>query len=218
MLESKKNRSISRRDLVKVASAGVGTIALGGIGAQPATAAETVPARWDVEADVVVIGSGATGLTAAIVAKEAGASVIVVEAENHIGGHAIVSGGTVVLGGGTSAQKKYGIVDSPDLLFRDLTDWSVAEPNGAPDYRYNDREVVRAFADNAARTCEWLIAHGVAFMDIAPGSFDAVTSGNSAPRSMYAAGMHWPNVLTGKPLDAEFQSVIATGAGLMRPL
>ena len=44
MLESKKNRSISRRDLVKVASAGVGTIALGGIGAQPATAAETVPA------------------------------------------------------------------------------------------------------------------------------------------------------------------------------
>jgi len=30
MLESKKNRSISRRDLVKVASAGVGTIALGG--------------------------------------------------------------------------------------------------------------------------------------------------------------------------------------------
>jgi succinate dehydrogenase/fumarate reductase flavoprotein subunit len=218
MLESKKNRSISRRDLVKVASAGVGTIALGGIGAQSATAAETVPARWDVEADVVVIGSGATGLTAAIVAKEAGASVIVVEAENHIGGHAIVSGGTVVLGGGTSAQKKYGIVDSPDLLFRDLTDWSVAEPNGAPDYRYNDREVVRAFADNAARTCEWLIAHGVAFMDIAPGSFDAVTSGNSAPRSMYAAAMHWPNVLTGKPLDAEFQSVIAMGAGLMRPL
>src|ERR1019366_3212628 len=93
-----------------------------------------------------------------------------------------------------------------------------AEPNGAPDYRYNDREVVRAFADNAARTCEWLIAHGVAFMDIAPGSFDAVTSGNSAPRSMYAAAMHWPNVLTGKPLDAEFQSVISTGAGLMRPL
>jgi hypothetical protein len=62
MLESKKNRSISRRDLVKVASAGVGTIALGGIGAQPATAAETVPARWDVEADVVVIGSGARAL------------------------------------------------------------------------------------------------------------------------------------------------------------
>jgi succinate dehydrogenase/fumarate reductase flavoprotein subunit len=215
---SKINRSISRRDLVKVASAGVGIIALGVVDAQPVTAAELVPDRWDAEADVVVIGSGATGLTAATIAKQAGASVIVVEAENHIGGHAIVSGGTVVLGGGTAAQKKYGVVDSPDLLFRDLTDWSVVEPNGAPDYRYNDRELVRAFADNAARTCEWLIAQGVAFMDIAPGAFDAVSSGNSAPRSMYAASMHWPNVLTGKPLDAEFQSVIATGAGLMRPL
>ena len=29
-------------------------------------------------------------------------------------------------------QKKYGIEDSPDLLFRDLTDWSVVEPNGFP--------------------------------------------------------------------------------------
>ena len=97
-----------------------------------------------------MIGSGATGLPAAIVAREAGASVIVVEAQNHIGGHAITSGGNVPLGGGTSAQKKYGIEDSPDLLFRDLTDWSVVEPNGFPDYRYNDREIIRAFADNSA--------------------------------------------------------------------
>jgi hypothetical protein len=54
----------------------------------------------------------------------------------------MVSGGVIPLGGGTSAQKKYGIVDSPDLLFRDLTDWSVVEPNGFPDFRYNDREII----------------------------------------------------------------------------
>ena len=34
---------------------------------------------WDMEADVVVIGSGAAGLVAAIVAIDSGASVIVVE-------------------------------------------------------------------------------------------------------------------------------------------
>ena len=51
------------------------------------------PSHWDRETDVVVIGSGATGMPAAIVAREAGASVIVVEAEPHIGGHAITSGG-----------------------------------------------------------------------------------------------------------------------------
>jgi FAD binding domain len=79
---------------------------------------------------------GATGLPAAIVACEAGCSVILVEAEKDIGGHAIISGGNVPLGGGTSVQKKYGIADSPDLLFRDLTDWSVVGPNGFPDYRY----------------------------------------------------------------------------------
>ena len=64
------------------------------------------------------------------------------------------------LGGGTSIQKKYGIEDSPDLVFRDLTDWSVVEPNGFPDYRYNDREIIRAFADNSAATFEFLLAHG----------------------------------------------------------
>ena len=129
-----------------------------------------------------MIGAGATGLPAAIVAREAGASVIVVEAQPHTGGHAITSGGNVPLGGGTSAQRKHGIADSPDLLFRDLTDWSVVEPNGFPDYRYNDREIIRAFADNAALTCEWLIAHGVVFIDIAPDVLDGVSSGNSAPR------------------------------------
>jgi succinate dehydrogenase/fumarate reductase flavoprotein subunit len=112
---------------------------------------------WQVEADVVVVGSGATGLPAAIVAREAGASVIVVEAEPDIGGHAITSGGNVPLGGGNSAQRAHGIEDSPDLMFRDLTDWSVVEPNGFPDYRYNDHEIVRAFCDHAAATHDFLV-------------------------------------------------------------
>jgi hypothetical protein len=214
MSTPKKHRAMNRRDLVK--AAGAGAVALGGIGASAALAAG--PTHWDLEADIVVIGSGAMGLPAAIVAKEAGLSVIVVEAENHVGGHAIVSGGTVVLGGGTSAQKKFGITDSPDLLFSDLTDWTVVEDNGAADYRFNDREIIRAFADNAALTYEWLAAHGVVFIPIAPDSLDGVSSGNSTPRSMHAASMDWPKVQTGKPLAPEFRSVTGTGAGLMRPL
>jgi hypothetical protein len=42
-----------------------------------------------------------------------------------------------------------------------LTDWPVVGPNGFPDYRYNDREIIRAFADNSAATFEWLLRHGV---------------------------------------------------------
>ena len=155
--------------------------------------------RWDREADVVVIGSGASGLPAAIVAREAGSSVIVVEAQNHTGGHAICSGGNVPLGGGTSYQKKWGIADSPDLVFQDLTDWSVVEPNGFPDYRFNDREVIRAFADNCAATYEFLVAHGVVFVDKAPDTLGGSSVGNSVPREMHAAPMDWPLIQTGKP-------------------
>jgi succinate dehydrogenase/fumarate reductase flavoprotein subunit len=217
MTDKKQKDWMSRRDLVFSGSLGLGALTLGGA-AGAGDAIRQVPVRWDLEADVVVIGTGALGLPAAIFAKEAGSSVIMVEAEKHAGGHAIVSGGTIPLGGGTSAQRKYGIVDSPDLLFRDLTDWSVVEPNGFPDFRYNDREVVRAFADNAARTYEWLVGHGVQFMDIAPGSFDGTSCGNSAPRSNYAAGLDWPMPQTGKPSEAQYRKVIATGAGVICPL
>ena len=211
---------IDRRGLLFSGTGAAAVVAAGAIAAQTGASAQPVPTplAWDREADVVVIGSGATGLPAAIVAREAGASVIVVEAEQDIGGHAITSGGNVPLGGGTSAQKKFGIVDSPDLLFRDLTDWSVVEPNGFPDYRYNDREIIRAFADNSAPTYEWLVAHGVAFADKAPDAMGGNSVGNSAPREMHAAAMDWPLVQTGKRVDPAVAAHYSTGAGLMRPL
>jgi len=174
--------------------------------------------KWDREADIVVIGAGATGLPAAIVAREAGCSVILVEAEKDIGGHAIISGGNVPLGGGTSVQKKYGIQDSPDLLFRDLTDWSVVGPNGFPDYRYNDREIVRAFADNSAATFEWLVAHGVMFVDKAPDALGGNSVGNSVPREMHSAVGHWPMAHTGEPADPAVQRTRSSGNGMMRSL
>ncbi len=208
--------SMKRRDVLLSGSSVAAALAVGAvIASQPATAQAP---RWQREADVVVIGSGATGLPAAIVARETGASVILVEAEKDIGGHAITSGGNVPLGGGTSAQKKYGIEDSPDLLFRDLTDWSVVEPNGFPDYRYNDREIIRAFADNSAPTYEWLVAHGVIFVDKAPDEFGGTSVGNSVPREVHSAVMDWPMVQTGKPADPIIAKMLSSGNGLMRPL
>ena len=164
---------------------------------------------WDLEADVVVVGSGAAGLPAAIRASEGGASVIVVEANYDIGGHAIISGGNVPLGGGTSAQKKYGIHDSPDLVFSDLTDWTIVQPNGWPDYRYNDRAIMRAFADHCAQTFEFLLANGVQFKDVPPDNQGGHNLGNSAPRENHAfwtkgAGYESPNN--------------RAGTGVIRPL
>ena len=211
---------ISRRDLALNATGAGAAVTTGTRAAARPAFAQTalLPEHWDREADVVVIGAGATGLTAAIVAREAGASVIVVETEKHIGGHAITSGGNVPLGGGTSAQQKHGIEDSPDLLFHDLTDWSIVEPNGFPDYRYNDREIIRAFADNSVATYEWLVAHGVIFVDKAPDARGGNAVGNSVPREMHCAVMHWPMVQTGIPADPAVQATTSSGNGLMRPL
>lgn len=173
---------------------------------------------WEQEADIVVVGSGAAGLPAAIAARERGASVIVVEAEADIGGHAITSGGNVPLGGGNAAQRAHGIADSPDLMFRDLTDWSVVEPNGFPDYRYNDHEIVRAFCDHAASTHDFLVQHGVVFIDQAPDARGGNAVGNSVPREMHCAAMDWPMVQTGQPVDPAVRATTSTGNGLMRPL
>jgi succinate dehydrogenase/fumarate reductase flavoprotein subunit len=177
---------------------------------------ERVENKWDREADIVVIGSGATGMPAAIVAREAGASVIMVEAQNHVGGHAITSGGNLPLGGGTSYQKKYGIKDSADLFFQDLTDWSVVETNGFPPYRYNDREIIRAFADNSVAAFEFLLAHGVKVIDRAPNSIGHEI-GVSVLRTMQIDVADWPMVHTGQPADPSDPEIRA-GSGLIRPL
>jgi succinate dehydrogenase/fumarate reductase flavoprotein subunit len=208
--------SVSRRDLFQTAASGaVVTIAA----STPVMARDTGHVeQWNREADVVVIGAGATGLPAAIVAREAGASVIVVEAEPHIGGHAITSGGNVPLGGGTRAQKQHGIEDSPDLLFRDLTDWTVVEPNGFPDYRYNDHEIIRAFADHNVATYDFLVAHGVVFVDKAPDAAGGNAVGNSVPRENHCAVGDWPMVQTGRPADPAVRATMSSGNGMMRPL
>lgn len=216
--EEKKKNTISRRQFFKRAAVAGTAIAAGSLIPNGNVSAKGPSIKWNKEADVVVIGAGATGLPAAIIAREAGAKVILVEAEFDIGGHAITSGGNIPLGGGTSAQKKAGIQDSPDILFRDLIDWSVVQSNGFPDYRYNDHEIVRAFADNNIPVFEWLVDHGVVFVDKAPDTLSGQSVGNSAPRQMHSAVMHWPMVQTGKPADPTVQATLSSGNGLMRPL
>src|SRR5207245_6549378 len=127
-------------------------------------AAPQARVQWDRTADVVVIGAGASGLPAAIMARDRSATVILIDANHDIGGHAMLSGGRVPLGGGTSLQKKYGIVDSADQVYLDHTDHKNQE------FRFSDRDLVRMWADENVATFEFLIENGVKFLDIAPGT------------------------------------------------
>ncbi len=151
-----REAEVSRRDFLKKgATLGVGAAALG-VGAEAVSAQDI---SWDHEADFVTIGAGTAGLAAAVSALEHGASVIMVEENYDVGGHGLVSGGNVHLGGGTSRQRKFGIEDTPDMVYND---WVRFDHR---DSRFSDRDLVRVFADWNASTFEWLIKHGVVFQD-----------------------------------------------------
>jgi len=53
----------------------------------------TVAANWNSEVDVLVVGSGGSGLVAAILAADRGARVLVLERSSKVGGTTAVSGG-----------------------------------------------------------------------------------------------------------------------------
>jgi len=66
---------------------------------------------WDVEVDVLVAGTGAAGLSAAIAAADAGAEVLVVEAGDRWGGTTMRSGGGLWMPA-NPVMRRRGIADS----------------------------------------------------------------------------------------------------------
>ena len=153
---TRKEAGVSRRAFIRRgATAGVGATALAGVGARGAEAQNF----WDVSADFVTIGAGTAGLAAAVSALDHGASVIMLEENVDIGGHGMCSGGNVHLGGGTSNQRKHGVDDSAEQVYRDWVRHDHMQS------RYSDRDLVRAFADENAATFEFLIENGVQFQD-----------------------------------------------------
>src|SRR5258708_7869977 len=127
--------SIGRRDFFKkgaVAGAGLASLTT-----QASAQGRAGQIHFDHAADVVIVGAGASGMPAAIMARDQGATVIVIDAHRDIGGHAILSGGRVPLGGGTILQKKFGITDSADQVFADHTN------HRNKDLRFGDRELIR---------------------------------------------------------------------------
>jgi urocanate reductase len=145
-----------------------------GVGVVAAPSAEAAATRWNRTVDVIVVGSGAAGLPAAIRARDLGASVLVVEMNDDVGGHAIISNAFTNLGGGNAMQQKYGIVDTPDDIYLEYT---------RPDHamtRYNDRAMVRAFADYNVEVYDFLVAKGVMFRDARP--TNSPSEGSAIPR------------------------------------
>ncbi len=104
--------------------------------------------------DVIIIGSGAAGLSAAVAAADEGASVLIVEGDKQVGGSSRLSGGHFYAAG-TSVQAEAGVTgDNADAMFEHymtLNQWLV------------DPAVVRRYCDLSAPTFEWVKNLGVRF-------------------------------------------------------
>jgi len=193
-------KALNRRDFFRGgAAAGVGAAVL----STGALAQDNGRIQWSYEADVVILGSGCVGLHAAVRARDLGASVLVIDQNFDVGGKLVHSGGWTSLGGGDPIQerdrmgadpqglgltapliKPEDLEDDPDRLFRDMTDWSVVDATGVARYRYNDRELHRAWADNAPKTRQFMMDNYVRFARI-----DGTHQGGGMTRARAARAM-----------------------------
>jgi hypothetical protein len=108
---------------------------------------------WDEEVDILIVGFGAAGASAAIEAKERGFDALVIERFNG-GGATAVSGGVIYSGGGTRVQKEAGIEDDVEDMVRYLE----TEIGDGVSPR-----TLRDFCETSVETFAWLEKHGLQF-------------------------------------------------------
>ncbi len=141
---SKTGPKLTRRQMLRTGALAGASLTLAG----PATAAvREMPESWDEEVDVVVIGTGFSGLAAAFEAAKAGADVALLEKMRTPGGNSIINGGYLSVAG-SPRQAEQGIEDSSELLLQDM----LKAGQGL-----NHVELARTVAEQSASTLTWTI-------------------------------------------------------------
>lgn len=109
-----------------------------------------------LEADVVVIGAGGAGMTAAITAAQAGKTVIIIEKAPIVGGNT-----SRATGGMNAAETKYqkeaGIEDSVELFIEDTMKGG---------YEKNNPVLVKTMAENSSDAIDFLDSIGAHLSDV----------------------------------------------------
>ena len=134
-----------------------------------------------MEIDLLAIGAGACGLTAAIAAHDEGLQAAVVEKLERPGGNTALSTGSVP-GAGSRFQREAGIEDSAERMAADYR--RVAGEHDVP-------EVMQRLIEISAPLCEWLVERAAARMSIIT---DYAHVGHSVPR------LHAPKSRRGQDL------------------
>ena len=101
-----------------------------------------------ISSDVVIIGAGAAGLSAALRLQELGQEhILVIEKMAYTGGASATCGGGFSAAG-SKYQKEAGIEDSPELMIEELL---------KKGHNINDAELTKLHAENSAAAIDWLI-------------------------------------------------------------
>lgn len=178
----REKKTPSRREFL----VGVAGGAIGGFAAGAALSPGEEP-KWNLEADVVVVGGGASGCVTALSAMQAGAKVLLLEAAPVLGGAGSLCIGSISLPL-SSLQKKLGIDDSVDAYMED-----VLHRAGSAASRM-DMKLLRLLADNGGPTIDWLLGLGV---DI-QGPFEYPAHRVNRMHMLMPKSAQWPKVV--KPL------------------
>lgn len=109
---------------------------------------------WADEADVVVVGYGVAGASAAVAAAAQTDDVLVIERTSGWGGAAAMAGGFIYLGGGTSLQKACGFDDTPEDMHTFL---AAAMGSGA------NADKIAVYSEHSVGHFDWLVSCGVPF-------------------------------------------------------
>jgi succinate dehydrogenase/fumarate reductase flavoprotein subunit len=111
--------------------------------------------------DVVVVGGGGAGLAAAIEARAAGASVLLLEKNDTLGGSTAWSIGSISATG-TPHQRRRGIEDNPADHWADM-------PRFAGELASRDNDALRRIlCDEVPAAFQWLLDSGIRFMGPMP--------------------------------------------------
>lgn len=143
--EENETKLLARRGFLKRAGLAAGAATGAALLPGAAEAAGAAPTRWDETTDVLVVGTGFAGLTAAVEARAAGAAVLVLDKMPVHGGNSIINGGDFAAAG-NSFQKEAGVDDSPELMLKDMM-----KAGG----QINHPELARLVAERSNEALEW---------------------------------------------------------------
>ncbi len=131
---------------------------------------------WSDEVDVLVVGAGMAGVSAALEAHAAGARVLVIDKGGRLTCTSAMAGGHFYLGGGTPVQEATGWEDTPEAMAAYLR---ATLPTVDP-------EKIRLYCEGSVEHFGWLEALGFEFERsyypkkrvVQPGTFGLLFTGN----------------------------------------